>query len=76
MIERRISMKKEITSFKKLCDKSADINPHGYWLAKMEVEIMLRVWKSRSLKEHHRHIGKIIDECYDKVWEESSREYK
>lgn len=67
-------MKKKINSFKKLHDKLIEINPHGYWLAKMEVEIMLKIWKSKKLKEFHEYIGKIIDECYGKVWDESFKE--
>lgn len=46
-----------------------------YWAEYLNIEIQNRVWNSRILKDHRRHICKIVDDATDRVseWAEKER---
>lgn len=38
-----------------------------YWAEYLNIEIQNKVWNSRVLKDHRRHICKIVDDSTDKI---------
>lgn len=64
-------MKHGRVSFKGLFEDAR--KRHGYWLARMELDICLRVHKSKYLKHHWKAIGKLVEDSYATIHNEAER---
>jgi hypothetical protein len=56
---------KKYKTFKNMQDEAR--KHHDYWLTHLELEIMGKVYRSRLLKDHWKHIGKIVDNAVDTI---------